>query len=295
MTRPARADGTQRSASPAWTPPASLPAIAGLVRGQQAIESVDWLCDTLYREDHFTVRTRSGPRATGTVRNLAVGALHLAAWYDTTEATRWASRNMGWPFTIPGHITIITTAVGNRSQGAGQLSGSGQHQERCQIVPPVSTMTGPPSAPAAASRRCRRALGKESPTMAESELFERGLQARRDVLGAEYVDANLADTDEFMMAFQRVVTEWAWGYAWSRPGLDRKTRSMLNLAILTALGRPDELGIYVKGAIATGVSVDEIKEILIHATVYCGTPAGRQAFRAAHEALLAEGVLDRPS
>ena len=130
--------------------------------------------------------------------------------------------------------------------------------------------------------------------MAESELFERGLQARRDVLGAEYVDANLADTDEFMMAFQRVVTEWAWGYAWSRPGLDRKTRSMLNLAILTALGRPDELGIYVKGALATGVSVDEIKEILIHATVYCGTPAGRQAFRAAHEALLAEGAL-RPS
>jgi 4-carboxymuconolactone decarboxylase len=70
---------------------------------------------------------------------------------------------------------------------------------------------------------------------------------------------------------------------------------MLNLAILTALGRPDELGIYVKGAIATGVSVDEIKEILIHATVYCGTPAGRQAFRAAHKALLAEGALHRPS
>ena len=139
------------------------------------------------------------------------------------------------------------------------------------------------------------APGKESSTMAESELFDRGLQARRDVLGAEYVDANLAGTDEFMMAFQRVVTEWAWGYAWSRPGLDRKTRSMLNLAILTALGRPEELGIYVKGAIATGVSVEEIKEILIHATVYCGTPAGRQAFRAAHQALLAEGVLDRPS
>jgi 4-carboxymuconolactone decarboxylase len=69
---------------------------------------------------------------------------------------------------------------------------------------------------------------------------------------------------------------------------------MLNLAILTPLGQPDELGIYVKGAIATGVSADEIKEILIHATVYCGTPAGRQAFRAAHDALLAEGVLPRP-
>jgi 4-carboxymuconolactone decarboxylase len=130
--------------------------------------------------------------------------------------------------------------------------------------------------------------------MADSELFERGIQARRDVLGAEYVDANLADTDEFMMAFQRIVTELAWGYAWSRPGLDRKTRSLLNLAILTALGRPEELGIYVKGALATGVSVDEIKEVLIHATVYCGTPAGHQAFQAAHQALLAAGALPRP-
>ncbi len=129
--------------------------------------------------------------------------------------------------------------------------------------------------------------------MPESELFDRGLQVRREVLGAEYVDTNLADADEFMTAFQRVVTELAWGYAWSRPGLDRKTRSMLNLAILTALGRPDVLGIYVKGALSTGVSVDEIKEVLIHATVYCGTPAGRLAFEAAHEALLAEGALPR--
>jgi len=130
--------------------------------------------------------------------------------------------------------------------------------------------------------------------MAESELFERGLQVRRDVLGAEYVDANLADTDEFMMAFQRVLTEWVWGYTWSRPGLDRKTRSMLNVAILTALGRPQELGVYVKGALTTGVSVDEIKEVLIHATAYCGMPAGRQAFQAAHATLLAEGALPRP-
>ena len=129
--------------------------------------------------------------------------------------------------------------------------------------------------------------------MAESELFDRGLQMRREVLGAEFVDASLADADDFMMGFQRTVTELVWGYAWSRPGLDRKTRSMLNLAMLTALGRPDVLGIYVRGALATGVSVDEIKEILIHATVYCGTPAGRQAFEAAHEVLLAEGALPR--
>lgn len=127
--------------------------------------------------------------------------------------------------------------------------------------------------------------------MAESELFEQGLAVRREVLGADFVDTNLRDTDEFMMTFQRIVTEWAWGYAWSRPGLDRKTRSMLNLAMLTALGRFQELGIYVKGALASGVSVDEIGEVLLQATVYCGTPAGRQAFLAAHEALVAEGAL----
>ena len=131
--------------------------------------------------------------------------------------------------------------------------------------------------------------------MAESELFERGLALRRDVLGAEYVDASIDGADEFMMSFQRVLTELVWGYAWSRPGLDRKTRSMLNLAMLTALGRPEELAIYVKGALRSGVSVDEIREILIHATIYCGTPAGRQAFLAVDEVLRAEGVLDDAS
>jgi 4-carboxymuconolactone decarboxylase len=88
--------------------------------------------------------------------------------------------------------------------------------------------------------------------MAEGEAFERGLAVRREVLGAEYVDANMADADEFMMPFQQLLTEWAWGYAWSRPGLDRRTRSMLNLAMLTALGRPEELGIYVRGALSSG-------------------------------------------
>ena len=128
--------------------------------------------------------------------------------------------------------------------------------------------------------------------MAESEAFERGLAVRREVLGAEYVDANMADADEFMMPFQRLLTEWAWGYAWSRPGLDRRTRSMLNLAMLTALGRPEELGIYVRGALSSGVTVEEIREVLLHATVYCGTPAGRQAFLAAHAALKAAGAID---
>jgi 4-carboxymuconolactone decarboxylase len=125
----------------------------------------------------------------------------------------------------------------------------------------------------------------------ESKHFKEGLAVRREVLGAEYVDGGIAKADDFMMAFQNITTEWCWGYAWTRPGLDRKTRSMLNLAMLTALKAPNEIKLHVKGALANGVSVEEIKEILLHATVYCGIPAGLEAFKAAHEVLKAEGVL----
>jgi 4-carboxymuconolactone decarboxylase len=127
--------------------------------------------------------------------------------------------------------------------------------------------------------------------MVESEMFAKGLQVRRSVLGAEYVDGSIAKADDFMMAFQRITTEWCWGYAWTRDGLDRKTRSMLNLAMLTALGKPAELRLHVKGALTNGVTVDQIKEILLHATVYCGIPAGLDAFKAAHEVLIKEGAL----
>jgi 4-carboxymuconolactone decarboxylase len=121
--------------------------------------------------------------------------------------------------------------------------------------------------------------------MPDSELFEKGLRKRKQVLGDKFVDANLAGSDEFMMTFQRAVTELAWGYAWSRPGLDQKTRSILTLGILAGLGRFQELGIYTNAALASGVTIDEIKETLVQVTVYCGTPAGRQAFLAANEAL----------
>ena len=127
--------------------------------------------------------------------------------------------------------------------------------------------------------------------MKQSDQFKKGLEVRRAVLGADYVDGSLAKADDFMMAFQEITTEWCWGYAWTRPGLERKTRSMLNLAMLTALGKPAELKLHVKGAVANGVSVDEIKEILLHATVYCGIPAGLDAFKAAHEVLKAEGAI----
>ncbi|NIR29057.1 MAG: gamma carboxymuconolactone decarboxylase [Gammaproteobacteria bacterium] len=127
--------------------------------------------------------------------------------------------------------------------------------------------------------------------MAKSELYEKGLAVRREVLGSEWVDPLIeeAQSDSFAAAIQDIVTEYCWGYGWTRPGLDRKTRSLLNLAILTSLGKVKELKAHTRGALRNGCTVEEIRETLIHATIYCGIPAGVDAFRSAREALEAEG------
>ncbi len=118
-----------------------------------------------------------------------------------------------------------------------------------------------------------------------SKLFAQGLEVRRDVLGADYVDNSIASASEFMVDFQKLVTEYCWGEVWTRPGLDRKHRSMLNLAMLTALNRPNELRLHLRGALTNGVSRDEIKEILLQACIYAGIPAGLDAFKVANEVL----------
>ena len=116
-----------------------------------------------------------------------------------------------------------------------------------------------------------------------SELYERGLTNRREVLGAEYVDRSLANADDFTRPFQDLVTEYCWGAIWDRPGLDRRTRSLLNLAMLTALNRPHEVRLHVRGALNNGVSRDEIREVLLQTAVYCGVPAALDSFRVARE------------
>jgi len=121
--------------------------------------------------------------------------------------------------------------------------------------------------------------------MGDDDLFEAGMKVRREVLGAEYVDRSMAQAGEFMAPFQRMTTEWCWGAAWTRPGLGRRERSLMNLAMLTALGKPNELKLHVVGALNNGLSVAEIQEALLHATVYCGIPAGLDAFKAANEVL----------
>lgn len=117
-----------------------------------------------------------------------------------------------------------------------------------------------------------------------SELFNKGLEVRKAVLGKDYVEKSIAGADEFAMAMQEYATEACWGLIWTRPGLPRKTRSLINVAMITALNRPNELKLHIKAAFNNGVTKDEIKEALLQAACYCGVPAGVDAFRSAREA-----------
>ena len=114
-------------------------------------------------------------------------------------------------------------------------------------------------------------------------LFDEGLATRRAVLGADYVDTSIKNANDFNIDMQELVTQYCWGDVWNRPGLDRRTRSFLNLAMITALNRPHELKLHVRGAITNGLSKDEIKEVFLQAAIYCGVPAAIDSFRVAGE------------
>lgn len=135
--------------------------------------------------------------------------------------------------------------------------------------------------PAAVKGKAAAARAPKRRAEFSSKLFAQGLEVRRAVLGPDYVDNSIANASDFMVDFQKLVTEYCWGDVWTRPGLDRKHRSMLNLAMLTALNRPNELKLHLRGALTNGVSRDEIKEILLQACIYAGIPAGLDAFKVA--------------
>ena len=117
----------------------------------------------------------------------------------------------------------------------------------------------------------------------DKALFEKGLAIRRRVLGDEYVDRALAATDAFNQPMQELVTEYCWGEIWGRPGLEPKTRSLLNLAMLSALNRPHEIKTHVRGALNNGVTKEEITEVFLQVAIYCGVPAAIDSFRLARE------------
>ncbi len=115
------------------------------------------------------------------------------------------------------------------------------------------------------------------------ELFDKGLEIRKSVLGKEFVENSIKNADEFAMPMQELATEYCWGYVWGRPGLDKRTRSFLNLGMIAALNRPHELKIHVKGALRNGLTRQEIMEVFLQVAIYCGVPAGVEYFRIARE------------
>ena len=121
-----------------------------------------------------------------------------------------------------------------------------------------------------------------------SERYEQGLQTRREVLGADYVDRALGQATDFTAPLQELITEYCWGAVWNREGLDRRTRSLLNVGMLTALNRQHELAGHVRGAVNNGCTEVEIRETLLQAAVYCGLPAALDVFRTADRALHGE-------
>ena len=123
-----------------------------------------------------------------------------------------------------------------------------------------------------------------------SDRYETGLNIRKEVLGEEYVDAAIAKADDFNRDFQEMVTEYCWGGSWGRGVLTKQQRSMLNLGMLAALNRPHEFKLHFLGALTNGVSLKEIREVLIQIAIYCGIPAGVEAFRIAREVFKEEGI-----
>jgi 4-carboxymuconolactone decarboxylase len=118
----------------------------------------------------------------------------------------------------------------------------------------------------------------------DKETYERGLEIRKSVLGKEFVEKSIASADDFNRPLQELVTEYCWGAVWGRDGLPKKTRSIINLAMISALNRPHELKMHVKGALRNGLTREEIREVLLQVGIYCGVPAAVDSFRVAREA-----------
>jgi len=124
----------------------------------------------------------------------------------------------------------------------------------------------------------------------DREMFEKGLSIRREVLGADYVDNAIRTADDFNRPLQELVTQYCWGEIWGRPGLDRKTRSLINLAMISALNRPHEVKMHIKGALNNGLTKNDIQEVFLQVAIYCGVPAAVDSFRLAREVFKELGI-----
>src|SRR6185437_11869465 len=162
---------------------------------------------------------------------------------------------------------------------AGLPPPCGRRSRVCRWTRSGCVPTWPPCSPTIPRPERRSSTARSRTTaMPDDERYERGLRVRREVLGDEHVDRSLARASELTGEFQELITRYAWGEIWARPGLDRRTRSCITLTALVALGRFDELAMHIRGARRNGLSDDEIAEVLLHSAVYCGVPAANSAF-----------------
>ena len=119
----------------------------------------------------------------------------------------------------------------------------------------------------------------------DTKKFKDGLKSRKEVLGEDYVNKSLSNADDFTMDIQKLATEYCWDEIWNRPGLDRRSRSLLNLGMIAAMNKPQELKAHIKGAIKNGITIDELKEVFLQVAIYCGLPVALENFRLAQEVL----------
>lgn len=119
----------------------------------------------------------------------------------------------------------------------------------------------------------------------DTEKFKLGLKTRKEVLGEEYVNNSLSKADDFTMEIQKLATEYCWDEIWNRPGLDRKSRSLLNLGMLASMNKPQELKVHIRGALVNGLTKEELKEVFLQVAIYCGLPVALENFRLAQEVL----------
>jgi 4-carboxymuconolactone decarboxylase len=202
------------------------------------------------------------------------------------------TRGYSLRYTLDGLIVAISNATHARELDGKVLDhdGPGYLVVRPASIPPTSGRArfGLPYVPRGAGRAAAASFDQGSAM--NKELFDKGLAIRKSVIGAEFVDKALASADDFNMPLQELVTEYCWGAVWGREGLEKKTRSLLNIAMLSTLNRPHELKVHVKGAIRNGATKAEIREVLLQVAIYAGVPAAVDSFRIAKEAL---GELDK--
>src|SRR5262249_31948779 len=171
------------------------------------------------------------------------------------------------------HCTPSGLAFGGRGPRSCHLNSSRSRPAGSRLRKSAFTTTDPGHT---------QSIQRRTAPMAES-MYEKGLANRKAVLGAEYVEKSIQSADDFNRPLQELVTTYCWGEIWGREVLPPKTRSMLNVAMLTALNRPHELKLHIRGALTNGVSCTEIREVLMQTAIYCGIPAAVDAFRSARE------------